>query len=450
MKKILCSLLAVLMLASALLITPVSAEGIADNLVVDIDFEGNEPLKDKATAGASDESMSLVSDIAQWTQAGAKFDTELAELTKVEGGRLFISTDANDRGEILIDADNTDIVGATELTFYFEAEMLGWMTSWNDFLHVRAFNTEKGNRQRHLVRAYAIDDRESGSYHTDGVQHLTTRYAQYYTTKDGNNNDSIIANIIPGETICYAASVKFDGTNWKFNFMYSMDSGKTWVESPFTKAVSDVGFANGFAAINRITIGKGDTPLARGGTMAFECLKVYNKALTLDDVKGQISEETKAAKADLYEGVQYRPYTKTINDVETAVYDIRVIAKIDNTVDAAGIVLTSGVAFPYVKDGKTKYYDTDNQFNSDGTIKELRGKWNEYDVEVSRYYTSLQAGDGVEEAGDGKGFIVLVLKGVPATELPVLHVKPWTADAAGNVTWGKTAQVTVTAADIAA
>ncbi len=286
MKKLFSLALALLMLAGALATPVPAADGnapVADpldaNLVVYYDFEGTgeEALKDKAPAGVSKEDLILSSDPWKPTDASCD-DTELSPNTRVEGGKLYIDQNENDSARCMFDtvSGTEDAIGADifnnktgEMTVYYEAQLMTMTTDWVEPVVVSK-----------IARFY-FSGKNSELYSPFNVRYMESNKMPA-TVKD----NMLFYGM---QTLRMAATFKFDAEakTLQCALMYTTDDGYTWIatENSFSET-DNAEVANFFSNSTYIGLGKSTWAwMDRGGNMIIDNVRIYNKALSLEDVQ---------------------------------------------------------------------------------------------------------------------------------------------------------------------
>ena len=417
MKKCLSFMIAIVLLASACLIVPVSATetesvDLSEHLVVHYDFnsvgeaylaDGDATaydIPDVAPGGKSKETLTLT--------------TKGTGVSEVKDGYMHIdSMKSTERVQnyAYCDFDDTkgaDIKAATSFTVLFDIEIL-------------IGNSSKYSTARNFVDAVSFGKK------TDYIRIFQTHMYNVPTVEaravgsSGNVTSEITSNedLLPHRAI-YA--LVGDVENSKLAVYVSYDGGKSFsscVEEIAIKTSQDM-----LSAATRLSLGgkcfdaykSTDTDL--GIDFNFYDFRFYDTILSIAEMTSELLEQEIT-----YYGTQYKElYTPEGSDA--TVYDARLIATIDATKS-------------YEKAGFKVYTD-------DGT--------NQYDLssEVTCYYTSVLEWSETESkmvektAPDGKRFIVLVVEGIPEGTYPTITVIPW-VEANGKTVYANPTVITVTA-----
>ena len=291
MKKIAAICMIVCMLSA--LFVPVTAEETApaatldDHLIVYYDFEGDtleEQLSDKASAGKSKENLTVTSSLLQQNNENCT-NTTLSPNTGVKDGKLYIDHDQNDRAECVFDltsgaedAQGADIFANTsgELTIFIQTQLNTVSSDWIDFLTIKK------------IGRYYFNTYSQQYYSSFAVRHKENR----------NIVTSLTDNVyVYGTTLTFAVSYEYDqdAQTLKANVMYSPDEGDYWTscESEHSNVTAFFTDATG------IFLGKSSASWSdRNGDVVVDNVRVYDKALTLDEVKSLLPSDDEVAGDD--------------------------------------------------------------------------------------------------------------------------------------------------------
>ena len=284
MKKLLSLALALLMLAGALATPVLAADGdatpVADpldaNLIVLYDFEGatlEEQLKDKAPAGVSKEDLILSSDPWKDDETVNSADTGLSPNTRVEGGKLYIDHDANDSARCMFDtiSGTEDATGADifnnktgEITFYSESQIMTMCSNWVCFMTIS-----------NLARCY-YSGKNQDLYSPFNVRHTAV------SGKNATMKDNML--FYGMQTLRMAVTYKYDAEakTLQCATMYTTDDGYTWIATE--DSYTDI--AEFFTNSTYLSLGKSQYSWEdRNGDIIIDNVRVYNKALSLEEVQ---------------------------------------------------------------------------------------------------------------------------------------------------------------------
>ena len=277
MKKTIAFFAALTMLLGMFML-PLSAQDAApsldDSLVVYYDFEGDtleEQLSDKATAGASRENLTL----------GVTKNEAGEDLSYVKDGVAHIASTGNNY--LLCEFDSETGVGKdiyenqTEMTVFVTFEVTGSWTVFVDFLDLN-----------NIVRCF-------GKGITDGVSsNLEIRPAQNAYSKGTNAMPIKNGQVFVGlDTVTFAVTTQYDAvakTVTVSPYVSFNDEQKFIATTP--KVISDV--ETYYSDSAWLCLGKvfGYKHLDRGATFDYEEVRIYNKALTENELVSLLPEDS--------------------------------------------------------------------------------------------------------------------------------------------------------------
>ncbi len=257
MKKIFALALAVVMLA-AMTIVPASAADLNDNVIVWIDFEGENPLADKAPAGAVADAAEYVNDDAN----GIKIENGIAFVPAAEGG-AYVGIPMSD--------DTADMNGKTIYLRHRASATVPSTNYGSDFIKLPG-----------LLRDFT----EGGGM--DGLGFIYNRVWYMNQTKDPyvmmtNNMLAPDGEMVhtaytfeyADQTLNVKCYISFDGVNYT-EYTHSM----TGIESIEWSGNIELGHGNG-----------------RAKDFHIDDFRVYNKILTADEIAGLADDVAPAAGA---------------------------------------------------------------------------------------------------------------------------------------------------------
>ena len=276
MKKFVAMFTLICMLTGAFLAMPISADEaapadpLAENLIVYWDFEGatlEEQLYDKATGGTTKENLTLTS--KNFSGEDDADDTVgLSPDTCVKDGKLYINHDRNDRAECVFDnAMGGDIVGnaTNEFTMYMEVQLNSVCTNWVDPILMPK-----------TLRLF-FNTKSAEVYSSIAIRHLNVGQVSHQVIPTKNNA------YFYGDTMCIAVTYVYNADSKALSgtFMYSADGGETWGTD--VKEIADV--TEFLTNETKIMLGKGSAADDRNGDFVIDNVRIYNKALTLEQVQ---------------------------------------------------------------------------------------------------------------------------------------------------------------------
>ena len=276
MKKFVAMFTLICMLTGAFLAMPISADEaapadpLAENLIVYWDFEGatiEEQLYDKATGGTTKENLTLTSEAFSGGE-DANDTVGLSPDTCVKDGKLHINHDRNDRAECVFDSTmGGDIVSNTtnEFTMYMEVQLNSVCTNWVDpFLMPKT------------LRVF-FNTKNASVYSSIAIRHLNVAQVSHQVIPSKNNA------YFYGDTMCVAVTYVYNADSKVLSgtFMFSADGGETWGTD--IKEFADI---NEFLTNEtKIMLGKGTAADDRNGDFVIDNVRIYNKALTLEQIQ---------------------------------------------------------------------------------------------------------------------------------------------------------------------
>ena len=278
MKKLISVLLTGVLLAgmtvSALADTDEPASDINENLVVHYDFNGETPeeqLADKAPAGKSKENLTLYSTDDPSTGLPLSYIKDgVAHIDHALLNYLSVKFDAENN----IGTDVLDCAGDGEMTVFTAVSVHGAPQAWATFLD---FN----NVSRMIIK---------GSKDNKAI--FSTLCIRGTTTMNNNANvDFPMKNADiyhDTDTVYIAVTYQYDQTTKKLvgAVRLSFDYGKTYTETnALFENVEEFISQSGHICFGKTFAGNQYKKVDHGSSYDFYDFRVYNKALTADEVK---------------------------------------------------------------------------------------------------------------------------------------------------------------------
>ncbi len=362
MKKTVAILLAMLMTVSALSVLTVNAQdafSVDNNLILHWNFDGStqeEQLANKASGGEEYYSLDFA------TQGNSK----------IEGGAATIGTEAGE--QLIFNGDGTK--GAildeckTEYTFLMKAK-IHYEGSWISGANYYLFWLNGPAQVRFAAQSwgtYATGPRVIGPM-GDTTNTMTQRWSL-----DGYSY--------------YAVTMKLNG-NQLTTTVYCGDS---FVPSTYTTTLSGGDLLN---ASSNIVLAAGKAPggAALGRDATYDDIRVYNKALSEDQLKNVISRVDSEVRdvepeAIMFEGVQFR-------NMSSDKFDIRFVAKIPKA-DYSELGFNYDMA----------------KWTNEGADKKVAENIN---VKCDVAYRKLSYGDSYYNSGYGCYYLAVAITDIPLT-----------------------------------
>lgn len=272
MKKALIALMIFAMLAVSCLAVPVMANEepaatVDDALIVHYDFEGDtleEQLSDKASGGESKENLTLYT-----TQSEGGED-----LTYIKDGVVHISNEKGNYLSCIFDA--TSGVGKdiyendSEMTIFVSFMAGGAPTAFMDLFDIN-----------NVARTYVGAASENKLTANLGLRVTSTAY------DSGSHNVPLTDSMLylGADEVCFAVTLKYDSEAKTLDITarISYDGGKNYTSA--TKSFSDIeGY---FSNSPHLSLGKQVryANVDRKGIFDIDEIRVYNKVLSLDEIK---------------------------------------------------------------------------------------------------------------------------------------------------------------------
>ncbi|MBQ8214268.1 MAG: hypothetical protein IJZ80_09685 [Clostridia bacterium] len=408
-KRLLAPVLSILLIAAMLIpltILPASAveenTSLDNNLIIHYDFEGENPLADKATAGASTD------DLTAYIQTGAN---KSAAMTDEQFETYFKVKDG-----VITSADGPL---TTEAATPVAIALVTAEASTNDGKSKDLYSVTKDNTTTDVTWVVRYSIAEVGNYAIFDSDHSSNASLTYFLrsdrntrlyysngTKGGSTNSAFTNGYSKDTWLNTAITRKYDTNSqkWTFTVVTYNDAmtavlAKQTIEGQSIYA-TDWGRLSLFAVVNEKTFTKetsaGQAIYNVAQQLSIDDFRIYNVALADEQIETLIADElvdkgVKTANVKT-EGVQIKEDNKGTDDTADDTFSVRLIAQI-----------------------KGKNYSTAG-FKVTASYTGQEGTPAEKDLAVTVAYQSLNAQgyEGIITPDEGYYLIAVVIKDIPA------------------------------------